>query len=162
MIVFWAYAYLSIFSAGIILVLQIQHFALYPLVGKDGFAAYIAANNRAAVFPAILSGLALLVLSVVLLFQRPVFLPLAIPATGLVLNVVNVLSTILWQGRIHGKLARTGYNDDLVKRLVRTIWVRTAALLFQSFLILATLTSRLLLSGLLMPSISLLGPRRQR
>ena len=39
MVVFWAFIYLSSFSAGIMLVLQVQHFGLYPLVGKEGFAA---------------------------------------------------------------------------------------------------------------------------
>jgi hypothetical protein len=48
MIVFWLFIYLSCFSAGIMLVLQIQHFGLYPLVGKQNFAACLAANNRAA------------------------------------------------------------------------------------------------------------------
>ena len=44
MVVFWAFIYLSSFSAGIMLVLQVQHFGLYPLVGKEGFAAYVAAT----------------------------------------------------------------------------------------------------------------------
>jgi hypothetical protein len=39
MIVFWAFVYLSSFSAVVMLVLQVQHFGLYPLVGKEGFAA---------------------------------------------------------------------------------------------------------------------------
>ena len=38
--------------------LQIQHFALYSLAGRENFANYISANNRAAIFPAILSALA--------------------------------------------------------------------------------------------------------
>jgi hypothetical protein len=64
MIVFWMFTYLSSFSAGIMLVLQVQHFGLYPLAGKENFAAYVAANNRAAIFPAILAALVLTVLSV--------------------------------------------------------------------------------------------------
>jgi len=41
------------------LVLQIQHFGLYPLANRENFAAYVAANNRAAIFPVILAALAL-------------------------------------------------------------------------------------------------------
>jgi hypothetical protein len=33
MVVFWGYIYLSIFCAGIMLVLQLQYFALYPIAG---------------------------------------------------------------------------------------------------------------------------------
>ena len=41
-IIFWVFIYLAIFCAGIMLVLQFQHFGLYPLVGPEKFAAYIA------------------------------------------------------------------------------------------------------------------------
>lgn len=79
---FWAFVYLSSFSAGIMLVLQIQHFGLYPLANKENFGTYIAANNRAAIFPAILAVLILTVLSVVLLFRRPPFLSFAAALQG--------------------------------------------------------------------------------
>lgn len=139
MIVFWAYTYLAIFCAGIMLVLQLQHFALYPLAGKENFAAYIGANNRAAIFPAITSALVLTVLSIALLFERPAFLPFWGSAIGVALNAANLISTILWQGRMHGKLAVVGYDEALVRRLVQTNWIRTIALLLQSILVLATL-----------------------
>jgi hypothetical protein len=139
MIVFWMFVCLSSFSAGVMLVLQVQHFGLYPLVGKEGFAAYIAANNRAAVFPAICAALVLMVLSIVLLFDRPPFLSAAEAAACVALNLTNIDSTIVWQGRIHARLARTGYDDDSVNRLIQTNWVRTAALLLQAFIAFAAL-----------------------
>ena len=49
------------------LVLQVQHFGLYPLAGKEKFACYAAANNRAAIFPAIVAALVLTVLSIVII-----------------------------------------------------------------------------------------------
>jgi hypothetical protein len=134
MIVFWTFVYLSSFSAGIMLVLQVQHFGLYPLVGKEGFAAYVAANNRAAVVPAIFAALVLMVLTIVLLFDRPAFLSAAEAAACVVLDFANIASTIVWQGRMHVRLVRTGYDDDSVNRLIQTNWVRTAALLLQSFI----------------------------
>ena len=134
MVVFWTFVYLSSLSAGVMLVLQVQHFGLYPLVGKEGFAAYVAANNRAAVFPAIFAALVLMVLTIVLLFDRPTFFSAAEAAACVVLNFANIASTIVWQGRIHVRLARTGYDDDSVNRLIQTNWVRTAALLLQSFI----------------------------
>lgn len=134
MALFWMFVYLSIFSAGIMLVLQIQHFGLYPLVGKANFAAYVAANNRAAFFPAILAGVVVTVLSLVLLFHRPGFFSAREAAACVALNLVNLISTMIWQGRMHLTLAQTGYDERLVRKLIQTNWVRTCALLLESFI----------------------------
>jgi hypothetical protein len=134
MVVFWTFVYLSSLSAGVMLVLQVQHFGLYPLVGKEGFAAYVAANNRASFFPAIVAALVLMVLTIVLLFDRPPFLSAVEAAACVALHLTNIASTIVWQGRMHARLARTGYDHHSVNRLIQTNWVRAAALLFQSFI----------------------------
>src|SRR5215472_5977589 len=102
LISFLIYAFLAMFSAGVMLTLQVQHFALYPLVGREGFARYVQANNRAAVFPAILAAVLLCFVSVVLLFERPVFVPAWAARVAVVLNAVNIVSTMIWQGRLHG------------------------------------------------------------
>jgi len=98
-IIFLTYTFLAIFSAGAMLTLQVQHFALYPLVGRGGFAVYIQAKNRAAVFPAILAAVLVFFLSVVLLFDRPGFVPTWAAPVAVVFNVVNIVSTMIWQGR---------------------------------------------------------------
>jgi len=98
-IVFWAFAYLSALSAGIMLVLQIQHFGLYQYVGRENFDNYITANNRAAVFPAIAAAPVLTVLSVVLVFHRPAFFSRSEAVSCVALNLINLISTIVWQGR---------------------------------------------------------------
>jgi hypothetical protein len=116
------------------LTLQVQHFALYPLVGREGFARYIQANNRAAVFPAILAAVLVFALSVVLLFDRPGFVPTWSALVAVVFNVVNMMSTMIWHGRLHGVLAATGYDEKGVRLLIRTNWIRTAALLAQAVL----------------------------
>jgi hypothetical protein len=134
MIIFLTYTFLAIFSAGAMLTLQVQHFALYPLVGREGFARYIQANNRAAVFPAILAAVLVFALSVVLLFDRPGFVPTWLALGAVVFNVVNMMSTMIWQGRLHGVLAVTGYDEKCVRLLIRTNWIRTAALLAQAVL----------------------------
>jgi hypothetical protein len=112
--------------------LQVQYFALYPLVGREGFARYIQANNRAALFPAILAAVVVFILSVVLLFERPGSVPAWAVVVGVVLNAVNIVSTMIWQGRLHGALAATGYDEKRVGLLIRTNWIRTAALLAQA------------------------------
>jgi hypothetical protein len=134
MMIFLTYTFLAIFSAGAMLTLQVQHFALYPLVGRDGFAGYIQANNRAAVFPAILAAVGAFILSIGLLFERPGFVPVWAVVVAVVLNAVNIVSTVIWQGRLHGVLAATGYDEQQVRLLIRTNWIRTAALLTQAVL----------------------------
>ena len=132
MSIFLTYTFLSTFSAGAMLTLQMQHFALYPLVGREAFARYIQANNRAAVFPAILAAVLTFFLSIVLVFDRPRFVPEQAVLIGVVLNAVNIGSTMIWQGRLHGALAATGYDEKRVGLLIRTNWIRTVALLAQA------------------------------
>jgi hypothetical protein len=132
MIIFLTYTFLAIFSAGAMLTLQVQHFALYPLVGREGFARYVQSNNRAAVFPAILAAVLVFFLSVVLLFDRPGFVPAWAASVAVVFNAVNIVSTMIWQGRLNGALAATGYDEKRVSLLIRTNWIRTAALLTQA------------------------------
>ena len=128
---FAGYLFLSIYCAGSMTVLQLQHFALYPKVGQDAFRAYINANNKAAVVPAILPAILLLVINVILLISRPDYLRLPFLITTLAMNLVNILSTAIWQGRIHSQLASVGYDAILVDKLVKTNWIRTFALLIQ-------------------------------
>ena len=45
---------------------------------------------------------------------------------------MNIVSTMIWQGRLHGALAATGYDEKRVSLLIRTNWIRTAALLTQA------------------------------
>ena len=126
------YVFLAVYAAGMMTALQLQHFALYPKVGREAFRDYMTANNRAAIVPSILPALLLFLVTAVLSFtpQHLVVRPLIV--ASLVCNCINLLSTAVWQGRLHGELARSGYRDDLVRKLVATNWIRTCALLAQA------------------------------
>ena len=132
--IFAVYLFFSIYCAGSMTVLQMQHFALYPKVGQENFREYITANNKAAFIPAILPALLLFISTVILLFARPSYMPLSLTIASLVMNVVNVASTAIWQGRIHGQLQNTGFNETLLNELISTNWIRTAALLIQGLI----------------------------
>ena len=114
------------------LTLQVQHFALYPLVGRPTFAAYIKANNRAALFPAIAAAVLVFGVSVVLVFYRPDFVPRWSALVAVSLNLANIGATMVWQGRLHGDLAARGYDEASVGLLIRSNWIRTIALLAQA------------------------------
>lgn len=130
----FAYVGLSFYDAGQMWVLQLMHYPLYRDIGGAEFAAYVAANNRHAVLPAILPSLATLVLSIVLVFRRPPMLSVALVLAGVACNVAVLLSTLVWQGRLHGELARVGKSDVLIDRLVATNWVRTLSFTVQAAL----------------------------
>src|SRR5258706_11634231 len=108
-------------------VLQIQHYGIYPAVGKENFAAYMRANNRAAAIPTIVPAMLLLLSSVALLVQRPGFVRPYEAAAGLGLNLIALLSTFVWQRPIQGQMADTGYDDTNTRRLIATNWIRTIA-----------------------------------
>jgi hypothetical protein len=45
---FVVFLFLAIYNAGCMTALQLQHYGIYPAVGREGFAGYMRANNRAA------------------------------------------------------------------------------------------------------------------
>ena len=48
------YLFLAVFIAGNMTTLQIQHYGIYKLVGKENFKNYMQANNKSALVPSIL------------------------------------------------------------------------------------------------------------
>jgi len=132
LIIFTLYLFLAIYCAGSMTVLQLQHFALYPFVGKAIFKEYIKANNKAAILPAILPAILLLLTTIILLFFRPSFMSLLEVIISLFMNLVNIIATAIWQGRIHAQLEEIGYDESLINKLITTNWIRTSALLVQS------------------------------
>jgi nitric oxide reductase large subunit len=121
------FLFLAIYNAGCMTTLQLQHYGIYPAVGKENFAAYMRANNRAAMVPTILPALSLLIVSALLMIYRPGFIRTYEAAAGLVLNLIALGSTLVWQRRIQGEMAATGYDEAKIRTLITTNWIRTAA-----------------------------------
>jgi hypothetical protein len=125
---FVVFLFLAIYNAGCMTALQLQHYGIYPSVGKENFAAYMRANNRAARLPTILPAMLLLLSSLFLMVQRPGFVRPYEAAASLGLNLVALLSTFVWQRPIQGQMAKSGYDEAKVRRLIATNWIRTIAL----------------------------------
>jgi hypothetical protein len=134
LVLFVVFASLAAFNAGTMTTLQLQHYGIYSHVGAGSFAAYMRANNRAALVPAILPALSLLIVSALLVFARPHFVHIAEAIVAFALNVVQLASTFIWQRRLHSEMAETGYDAAKTKLLVSTNWIRTAAFLIQTAL----------------------------
>jgi hypothetical protein len=114
--------------------LQIQHYGIYSFVGKDNFKDYMNANNKAAMLPSILPAILLLFVNFVLLFIRPIFMSGAEVILSLSLNIIAFVSTLIWQRKIQGEMAITGYDENKINLLLSTNWIRVIAFLTQAIL----------------------------
>jgi hypothetical protein len=142
LIVYAIYTFLAAYNAGNMMSLQIQHYGIYPLVGKENFKSYMSANNKAALVPAILPGLLMHLLSIVLIFYRPAFVTTSQAVTSLILNIVGFISTFKWQRPVQAAMAKDGYDDAKVRLLLSTNWIRTVA-----FIVLGILTIWILVAA---------------
>lgn len=143
LIIYGVYTFLAAYNAGNMMSLQIQHYGIYHFVGKDNFKSYMNANNRAALIPAILPGMLMLILSVILLFIRPVFMTSPEAIASLALNIIAFISTFKWQRKLQSDMATTGYDDKKIKLLLSTNWIRTIA-----FILLGILTISILVMAI--------------
>lgn len=142
-VLFLVYVFLALYAAGMMTTLQLQHFALYPRVGKETFRDYITANNKAAVVPSILPALLLMLVTAVLAFIPEHVVPRTLVFSSLLCNLISLVSTGVWQAKLHGQLAQSGYREELVRKLVATNWIRTSAILVQAALAIAAVAQLL-------------------
>ena len=131
---FLAFVFLSVFNAGAMTTLQLQHYAIYPHVGRGNFVEYISANNRAALVPVILPALSLLLVSLALVWVRPPLMHASEAIAAFALNLVQLASTAIWQRRLQSEMAVSGYDEAKTRLLIATNWVRTVAFLAQAVL----------------------------
>jgi len=139
-IIYGVYTFLSAYNAGNMMCLQIQHYGIYPFVGKENFKSYMNANNKAAIIPAILPGMLMLILSIILIFFRPFFMTTWEAIVSLTLNIIAFISTFKWQRKLQSDMANTGYDEEKIKLLLSTNWIRTIA-----FILLGILTISILI-----------------
>jgi hypothetical protein len=132
--VYGIFLFLSVFAAGNMLTLQIQHYGIYPFVGKENFRNYIQANNNAAKGPSIIPAMLLLLMNLVLIFVRPDFIPLITVIIFLVLNLIALVSTFKFQRKLQGEMAESGYDEEKIRMLVTTNWIRTVVFMIQAVL----------------------------
>ena len=142
LIIYGVYTFLAAYNAGNMMSLQLQHYSIYPFVGKENFKNYMNANNKAALIPAIIPGMLMLMLSIVLLFFRPVFMTTFEAVLSLALNITAFISTFKWQRKLQSDMADTGYDEEKIKLLLSTNWIRTII-----FILLAVLTISILVTA---------------
>jgi hypothetical protein len=134
LITFGIFLFLAVFNAGNMTTLQIQHYGIYPFVGRETFKDYMQANNKSARIPSILPAMLLLLVNIVLLFARPKFVSEREVILFLTLNVTALISTFTWQRKLQGQMAITGYDEGKIVLLLSTNWIRTIVFLLQAII----------------------------
>lgn len=117
----------SLYGVGMIWFLQLNHYPLYASVGRDAFREYITAHNQRLLLPVILPSLLAFASSIALVFRHPDVVPDWSVWLVVASNAVTALSTALMQGPAHSALARHGYSAPIIRKVLATNWLRTAA-----------------------------------
>jgi hypothetical protein len=117
----------TLYNVGVIWVLQLNHYPLYAKVGQGEFQDYMTAHNQRILLPIVLPSIIAFASSLLLLWRRPLGTPSWSVLAVIFFNVVILLSTVLVQGKAHSALARNGYSESLIQRIIATNWIRTVA-----------------------------------
>jgi hypothetical protein len=86
-----------------------------------------------------------------LVFFRPAFVTNAEGVEAFALNFFAFLSTILWQRRLQGEMAVSGYDEAKVRLLIRTNWIRVVCYWLQGALAISIVV-RVMRTGIGTPS----------
>lgn len=123
---------------GIIWFVQVVHYPLMALAGRDGYPAFQAAHSRRTTFVVAPPMLVELATGAWLALRPPPFFPASAAWAGLALLAVVWLSTFFLQVPEHGRLEH-GFDAVAHRRLVRGNWVRTVAWTLRGTLLIANL-----------------------
>lgn len=116
----------SWYMTGVIWTVQHVHYALFAAVGPDNWDAYHAGHTR-RMTPVVLIAMVLELAGAGLLALHPGGLAPqhALLRTGFALAAGTWAATFFLSVPLHSRLGR-GFDDDALRQLVGTNWVRTA------------------------------------
>jgi hypothetical protein len=115
----------TVFMVGLIWFVQIVHYPLFGMVGRERFAEYERRHQQQTTV--VVAPLMLLeaMTATLLVLWRPDGVAVWLPWAGLGLVAVVWGSTFFWQVPAHEKLAEA-FDPNTHRRLVRSNWLRTA------------------------------------
>jgi hypothetical protein len=115
----------TVSMVGLIWFVQIVHYPLFNIVGRQGFAEYERCHQQRTTV--VVAPLMLLeaTTAALLLLWRPDGVAIWLPWAGIGLVALMWGSTFFWQVPAHEKLAE-GFDPNTHRRLVRSNWLRTA------------------------------------
>lgn len=116
----------SLIMVGIIWTVQIVHYPLMALVGRERFAAYEAAHAPRMASVVMLPWIVQGATTAWLLIARPTGVPIPLIVAAASAALVPVIVTVLASIPAHARLAE-GFDTSVHARLVATNWIRTVA-----------------------------------
>ena len=118
----YAHAFSTLSLVGLIWTIQLVHYPLFLRVPREQFGAYEGEHMRRITWLVGPLMLAEAVTAVLLLVKLPADSGAPV---GLALLFVIWLSTATIQGPLHAQLAKGGFDEAKIRRLVRSNWIRT-------------------------------------
>ena len=122
----------SLVLTGLIWTIQLVHYPSFLLVGKDTFKAF--ENFHIKAISILVMPLMLLEIGTAFAFYFVQSDHTDLYTLSLVILVGIWLCTMLLSSPLHGKLNK-GYDEDLIKKLIRTNWPRTILWSLRSLLL---------------------------
>ncbi len=116
----------TVFMTGVVWIIQMLHYPLFNMVGRENFAAYEAAHTNlitVVVMPAMLLEL---IFTAIIFFAPPSNIPSSLSWLNAVLLAVIWFSTAFLQVPQHRVLSG-GFNETAYRMLVNSNWIRTVA-----------------------------------
>ena len=116
----------TVFMTGVIWMIQILHYPLFNMVGRENFSAYEAAHSNLIsliVAPAMLLELGF---TAWIFFVPPASVPSSLNWLNTILLAIIWLSTAFLQVPQHSILS-SGFNEKAYQFLVNSNWIRTVA-----------------------------------
>lgn len=133
--IFLIHAGATLFLTGLIWTIQVVHYPLFANVGADVYTTYQTRHMSRITYIVAPVMLAELSTAIYLAFFTINEINPNYFRFGLALVLLNWISTLLLQSPIHGKLERN-FDNELIKKLVLTNWIRTISWTFRGALIL--------------------------
>jgi uncharacterized membrane protein len=116
----------TVFMTGVIWIVQILHYPLFNMVGRENFAAYEAAHTNLITLVVMPAMLLELIFTVMIFFSPPASIPSGLNWLNAVLLGIVWFSTALLQVPQHTILS-SGFDEKAYRMLVNSNWIRTVA-----------------------------------
>jgi uncharacterized membrane protein len=116
----------TVFMTGVIWIIQILHYPLFNMVGRENFAAYEAAHTNLITLVVMPAMLLELIFTAMVFFAPPASIPSSLNWFNAVLLGVIWFSTAFLQVPQHSILA-AGFDESAYRMLVNSNWIRTVA-----------------------------------
>lgn len=127
---------LTLFNAGWVWFLQLNHYPLYAAVGREAHPGYMAGHNARLLWPVIVPGALAFIFSLWLAVEHPLGVPGWAVWLIFAINIMILASTALLQGPAHLRLEREGFSEALIEKIVATNWARTLGWTFNAAMLL--------------------------